>query len=498
MLRKFLAGALTIVLLTAAASATAVLLEVDTAVDAFRRFNQPIAGVDSVLDDVDSGDPQTILLLGSDRRWGDRKAGIEPRSDTMILVRLDPSEDATAVLSIPRDLKVSYHAKSGGTYDDKINAAYEKGGPGATVRKVKELMESVDGRPFPIHHVVNVNFGMFRRAVTRLGCFYIDVDRRYFNDNRPPNQSIERYATIDLRPGYQRLCGKDSLDFVRFRHTDTDIVRGARQQHYLSQAKDQIGVDRIFRDRETLLELFGRYTDTDIRSTPAVLRLLKLAYESSRDPLRRVTFRVRLGQSFVTTTKRSLRRTRDEFLDVRASAGPTGTTRARSRPPVRRPPSARRSTQVPGLEAAGSAAEDQAVLLAPKVPFPVYYPKLIRTGARFFDGYQRTSPRAYVIEDPDGGKHRAYRMTIEAPGIGEYYGVQGTDWMDPPVISQPSERRSVGGRPMLLFRDGSRLRLVAWKTQRGVYWVSNTLLRSLTNRQMLGIARSLSRLGRSG
>jgi hypothetical protein len=89
-------------------------------------------------------------------------------------------------------------------------------------------------------------------------------------------------------------------------------------------------------------------------------------------------------------------------------------------------------------------------------------------------------------------------MVVEAPGIGEYYGFQGTDWMDPPIIANPSETRTVGGRKLLLFRDGSRLRMVAWKTDNAVYWVSNTLLRSLTNRQMLGIARSLTRVGSSG
>src|SRR5690606_14251072 len=72
MWKRFVAAMATIVFLTAAGSATAVLLEVDSAVDAFKRFNTPIAGVEEVLDDVDAGDPQTILVLGSDRRWGDR------------------------------------------------------------------------------------------------------------------------------------------------------------------------------------------------------------------------------------------------------------------------------------------------------------------------------------------------------------------------------------------------------------------------------------------
>jgi LCP family protein required for cell wall assembly len=490
MWKRFLAAAATIVFLTAAGSATAVLLEVDTAVDAFNRFSTPL-DVQGVLDDVDAGAPQTIMVLGSDRRFDDRKAGIKPRSDTIILVRLDPSKGATAILSIPRDLKVTYTRPDGTQYEDKINAAYEINGPRATVRKVKEVM----GGDFPIHHVVNINFGAFTRAVNRLGCFYVDIDRRYFNDNDPPERSATNYAEIDLQPGYQKLCGQDSLDFVRFRHLDTDIVRGARQQHYLSAAKDQVGVERLFRDRTQLLELFGRYTDTDINSSGAILRLLKLTYESSRDPLRRVKFDVELGQEFVTISDTKLERAREEFLNAEASEGATGTTKPRAKPRAKRPS---RGGLAPGLDAAPQQGEDQAVIAAVKVPFPVYYPEAIRRGARYWDGHSRSAPRTYDIFDLQKRRRRAYRMVVEAPGIGEYYGVQGTNWMDPPIIAKPSEVREVGGRKLMLFRDGSRLRMVAWRTDRAVYWVTNTMLRTLTNRQMLGIARSLTRVGSSG
>jgi hypothetical protein len=360
------------------------------------------------------------------------------------------------------------------------------------VRKVKQLM----GGHFPINHVVNVNFGAFTRAVDRLGCFYIDVDRRYFNDNSPPVASPTKYATIDLKPGYQKLCGQDSLDFVRFRHLDTDIIRGARQQHYLSEAKDQVGIDRLFRDREKLLELFGRYTDTDIRSSSAVLKLLKLTYEASRDPLRRVNFRADLGEEFVTITPENLQRVRREFLSAEGSKGKTGPTKPRaSRPSKHKRP---KSKTVAGLDAAGQPAEDEAVIAAPKIPFPVYYPKLIIRGGRFYDGFSSTAPRTYDLYDQRKRKHRAYRRVVEAPGLGEYYGIQGTDWKDPPLLDNPSEVRTVGGRKLKLYRDGSRLRLVAWQTGNAAYWVSNTLLRSLTNAQMLGIARSLTRIGRNG
>ena len=52
----------------------------------------------------------------------------------------------------------------------------------------------------------------------------------------------------------------------------------------------------------------------------------------------------------------------------------------------------------------------------------------------------------------------------------------------------------MGGRTYELFYDGSRLRLVSWRAGKAVYWVSNTLLSSLSNQQMLALARSVGRV----
>ena len=79
--------------------------------------------------------------------------------------------------------------------------------------------------------------------------------------------------------------------------------------------------------------------------------------------------------------------------------------------------------------------------------------------------------------------------------IGEYYGIQGTTWREPPILDDPSEIRRVNGRRLELHYDGKRLRIVAWRTKHAVYWVSNTLTQSLGKDQMLGIAASLRRLG---
>jgi LCP family protein required for cell wall assembly len=494
MLWRFVLAAVIIVLASAAGTASTLLLEVDRLVTIFDENSGPSPVSETWLDKVESGQPQTIMLLGSDRRYVDKVQGNPARSDTIILLRLDPERGVTAVLSIPRDLKVDIQTKNG-IVTDKINAAYSIGGPELTLKTVKRLLD------IPIHHVVNVNFGGFEDAVNTLGCVYVDVDRRYFNDNNPPNGSPYDYATIDVKPGYQLLCGQKSLDYVRYRHFDTDLVRSARQQDFLRQAKDQIGVSKLLNDREELLRVFAKHTQTDVKGTDEVLSLLKLGYESAQNPIQEVHFQASLGESYVEATPEQLAETRREFVEAQSSD-------ARGRPQPREGDAQRRretrkrsSGTFPGTFEAAQPAEDQAVQLAmalrklrPKdQTLPVYFPKLAAIGSSYVS--ETDTPRAYRIVDRSGERYKAYRMVVRYEGLGQYYGIQGTTWKAPPVLDNPSETRRMRGRDYDLFYDGKRLRMVSWRTDDGVYWVTNTLLQTLTEKQMLGIASSLTRLG---
>jgi len=131
----------------------------------------------------------------------------------------------------------------------------------------------------------------------------------------------------------------------------------------------------------------------------------------------------------------------------------------------------------------GSEGEDEAISLNRRMRFPFYYPTL-GTG-------EYTAPvRLYQVN-----RQQAYRMVVPLNTLkGEYYGIQGMTWRDPPILDGSDEVRTVNGRRLQLYHDGDRLRLVAWKTRRAVYWVSNTLSQSLSKNQMLAIAGSLRRL----
>ena len=484
MYKRFALAGVIITLLAAATVASAVLLEVKEAVDIFRRNTTPLdPEVKELLADVAPGKPQTILVIGDDRRKSEALQRKPPptRSDTMILVRLDPSKGATALMSLPRDLLVDIpgHGKQ------KLNAAFAYGEDRLTLRTVRNLLN------IPIHHYVRVTFWGFRGAVDRLGCVYVDVDHKYFNDNRPPNGGGPPYAAIDVGAGYQRLCGQDALDYVRYRHLDNDLIRAARQQSFLGEAKNQIGVSSVWSNREELLRIFGQSVRTDIDDNKAIFSLLKLVAVSAAKPIQEVQFPaqdVGDGSGNVDISDRALRSTVAAFLAARPNkVAPTRTTakgKGKGKSKSASPPT--------GLVRNRDAAEGIAAPLQVKLSgLPVYYPTLIGSLA----SYKTGDARAYDIVDRNGKRHRAYRIVAYAGRIGQYYGVQGTDWKSPPILDDPTKRRTIDGRKYELFYDGSRIKLIAWRSPRGSYWVSNTLLRTLTNKQMLALARSLRSLG---
>jgi polyisoprenyl-teichoic acid--peptidoglycan teichoic acid transferase len=462
--KRLLLGGFLVVFASAGATAVAAFHEVDRVVDALRI--RPELHLGTELAETDPGKPQTIMLLGSDRRPQDNVegAGSGARSDTIILIRLDPNKKATALMSLPRDLKVEIP----GFGTEKINAAYEHGGPRLTLKTVKRLTG------LRINHVINVDFKGFYAAVNAIGCVYADIDRRYYN-NSPG------YAFIDVQPGYQRMCGSKALQYVRFRHEDNDLVRSARQQDFLRQAKQQVGVGKLIHRRNKLVRIFGRYTSSDIRSRSAVLRLLKLAVFSVDQPIREIHFEGEIGPSYVTASSAKVQKLAQEFLGVEESKGPRGELGPRKK----------RKKKIKGsldLEDATGLGKDQALQAVQQgagKTLPVFFPTK-RTKLSIFAG----PPRVYKLRGLDHKIYGGYRMVLKRGLVGEYYGVQGTTWRHPPILDGASEERRFGRRTFELHYDGDRLRLVAWRTRKAVYWVSNTLLQTLSAREMLAIARS--------
>lgn len=498
---RFMLGSLIIVLVSAAATATVILRYVDSIAKALSHNNVLQSKVEKFLSQTDGGEPENILILGSDKRASE--PGDPGRSDTTILLRLDPDRNAIALMSIPRDLKVEIP----GYGTDKFNAAFAYGGPKLTLRVVKELTG------LPINHVVNVDYLGFVRAVDAINCVYVDVDRRYFHSNLGVPVS-EQYAEINVQPGYQLLCGKKALQYVRYRHTDTDLVRAARQQDFLAAARQRVPIDDLVLDRNDLIDIFTEYTTSDINDKETMLEVLKLFVSSRNAAIKEVHFPAELGPSYVYASPEMIQEATDQFLGIEASSGPRGSLedsvgeskkkkgkKGKKKGSNRQQKPRLGPTKPPGsdgLVPAREAGEMEAKPVARKVSsgFPVFFPTRLPSGAFYVESnpYEHVQdPRVYHFKDPDGNRHGAYRMVVEWPqsdGI-HYFGLQGIQgWSDPPILDNPSLTKTINGREYDIYVDGDRLPIVAWHRGDNTYWVSNDLLNTLTNDQMVGIARS--------
>jgi LCP family protein required for cell wall assembly len=171
------------------------------------------------------------LVIGYDHR-----AGVESNrpslSDTLMLIRADPLTKSISLLSFPRDLSVPIYCGATPSVTDRINSAYSRCGPKGTLLTVKKLTG------LPVNYLITVNFHGFKQVVDTLGGIWMDVDRRYYNRNT--GSYYNNFANINLQPGYQKLSGQQALDFVRFRHTDSDLTRVARQQQFVRAFKEQV------------------------------------------------------------------------------------------------------------------------------------------------------------------------------------------------------------------------------------------------------------------
>ena len=238
MVRRVLAVASLVVSSLVLGTAGGLYLYLNQSVASLRAHTAAVVRAAATLDVPVANHAAIALAIGYDHRAGIESAG-PSRSDTLMLIRADPAAKAISLLSFPRDLIVPIYCGSSPSdrvghvvATDRINAAYAICGPKGTVLTVRHLTG------LPLNYVITVNFHGFKEVVDKLGGVWMDVDRRYYNKNT--GLASNDYANINLQPGYQLLSGEQALDFVRFRHTDSDLYRLARQQEFVRAMKDQI------------------------------------------------------------------------------------------------------------------------------------------------------------------------------------------------------------------------------------------------------------------
>jgi LCP family protein required for cell wall assembly len=211
----------------------------------------------------------TILLLGVDRREDEAS-----RSDTMILVNIDPVTKRAAMLSIPRDLQVIIP----GYGVQKINAAYAfgdadevpGGGPGLTIRTIEANFG------ITVHHYAQVDFEGFVKIIDTIGGLTLDVPYPIKDDEYPGPGN--QYMRIYFQAGWQHMDGDRVLQYARTRHDDGDGRRSARQQQVLMALREQaVGLNLLSKATDLLIAL-GDAVRTDLDDGQA-LQLARLGTE---------------------------------------------------------------------------------------------------------------------------------------------------------------------------------------------------------------------------
>jgi LCP family protein required for cell wall assembly len=480
-----LGAAVVVVLLTVVAASTAAIETVGTVADLLAKGGL-VKSKDLTAVGADS--PTTFLILGSDGRdKGAVDASNPPHSDTILLLHLDPNTHLWSEMSIPRDFYVQWRWK-GNSYGSKINFAYTVGGTDASLHVVKDLLH------IPINYVVDIDFTAFDEIVDKLGCVYVDVDHLYLNT--PAESQLDDYAAINVRPGYQELCGEHALDYVRYRHDDTTFARDAREQAFLRDAKEQLGLSGLLNHASDIINTLSKSITSNIRGSQTVAGLLETVLDSVSGPVNQVQFPdVPLnvdGQDDQTATDSQIRSAVDQFMTGNVAApvihSIAGTTHSSPQSGhhggvhLAAPPSA------PGLVATPATTINDAALLGPDVDFPVYVPSLTLDTASP-DPFEAFSH--YAVRDQQGHLHLGYRIDFSTGATGSYYGIEGMNWTDPPLFAN-ADKVERYGRQYLYVNTGGKVQDVGWIVGNALYWVSNTIFQNLGNEQMFALAESAS------
>jgi LCP family protein required for cell wall assembly len=184
-----------------------------------------------------------VLLLGVDRRSG---TGWAYRTDTIIVVSLDPMTRAASLLSIPRDLQVTIP----GHGENRVNTANVFGYRQDNPEGGPDLLKATMGANFgiPIDGYLMVDFYLFEEIVDRLGGIEVDVPR-VLHDTRYPDPrpgDPHAFKTIHFDPGRQEMDGKRALEYARSRMSTTDFDRAKRQQLVLLAIRERaLSLDAI-------------------------------------------------------------------------------------------------------------------------------------------------------------------------------------------------------------------------------------------------------------
>lgn len=222
-----------------------------------------------------------ILAMGIDRRPGEPFIS---RTDTMMIVSLDPEEETISILSVPRDLYVVIPGRG----RDRINTAFVYGSSGNNPAGGAALaMQTVEHNlGVPIHHYVLVDFSAVIQGVDALGG--IDVNVPYtINDPTFPDMNYG-YDPLYIPAGEHHFNGEMALKYARTRHADNDFRRASRQQQVVLAVRDKalsLGAGGLLRRAPQLYAQVEQGLRTDL-SLEQMIGIARLASDIPAENIR--------------------------------------------------------------------------------------------------------------------------------------------------------------------------------------------------------------------
>ncbi|MGQ8875274.1 LCP family protein [Paenibacillus amylolyticus] len=233
--------------------------------------DSPFANIQNV-EKVNTPDPPkwegtetvNILVMGVDARG--LKKGEVPRSDSMMVVSLDPLTKKINLFSILRDTYINID----GYGKDRINTAITHG-PNVAMEAASDLLG------IPVQYYVYTDFQGFIKLVDAVGGVDFDVEKDMHYTSKADNNEYD----IDLKKGYQHLDGKTALMYVRFRHDAmSDFARSERQRELLKAVTAKMQSTTTIAKLPSILEEVSPFVDTNLTLSD-MWKLGGLGYQSS-------------------------------------------------------------------------------------------------------------------------------------------------------------------------------------------------------------------------
>ena len=241
---------------------------------------------------VESSERINVLVMGIDRRPGEPFIS---RTDTMMLMSIDPENDSASILSIPRDLYVVVPDRG----RDRINTAFVYGSAGNNPAGGAQLaMQTVEyNLGVPVHHYLLVDFSAVTRGVDAIGGIDVYVPYNIYDPTFPDMDY--GFDPLSIPAGQQHFDGDTALKYSRTRHQDNDFYRASRQQQVVMAVRNKVlglGFAELMRKAPVLYQQINQGIRTDL-SLDEIIRLATIAADIPSENIRSEV----LDQNYVTS-----------------------------------------------------------------------------------------------------------------------------------------------------------------------------------------------------